>query len=114
MSLMVGPVPVTPFRRQVIVDAGINYETGTFDWFGRRMTLGPAVVPKNDTDPRVALARAAPNVRGFLVWSRFPFWRFETVPGGTRVTVSDMRFAGQTPARFEASTIVPAAQHTGE
>ena len=60
-----------------------------------------------DTDPRVALAREVPNVRGFLVWSRFPFWTLTPAPGGTQVTVSDMRFAGQTPARFEASTIVP-------
>ena len=114
VSLMVGPLPVTPFRRQVIVDAGINYETGAFDWFGRRVAFDPATIPKNDTDPRVDLARAAPNIRGFLVWSRFPFWRFEAVQGGTRVTVSDVRFAGQTPARFEASTIVPETQQTTE
>jgi inner membrane protein len=114
VSLMVGPVPVTPFRRQIIVDAGINYETGAFEWIGRRVAFDPSVIPKNDTDPRVDAARAAPNIRGFLVWSRFPFWRFEAVPGGTRVTVSDVRFAGQTPARFEASTIVPENQHTSE
>ena len=112
VSLMVGPAPVTPFRRQVIVDAGPNYETGAFHWIGRRVAFDRAVVPKNDTDPRVAAARAAPNIRGFLVWSRFPFWTFEAVPGGTRVTVSDARFAGQTPARFEASTIVPETRHT--
>jgi hypothetical protein len=63
-------------------------------------------VPKNDRDPRIALARQDPDVQGFLVWSRFPYWTFEEVEGGTRVTVGDMRFAGQTPARFEASTIV--------
>ena len=107
VSLMVGPMPVTPFRRQIIADAGINYETGAFDWIGRRVAFDRAVIPKNDTDPRVDLARAAPDIRGFLIWSRFPFWRFEPVPGGTRVTVSDVRFAGQSPARFEASTIVP-------
>jgi hypothetical protein len=63
-------------------------------------------VPKNDADPRVARAREAPQIRGFLAWSRFPFWTFEPVPEGTRVTVGDMRFAGQTPARFTASTVV--------
>lgn len=107
-SLMVGPAPITPFRRQIVVDAGTAYETGMLDWLGSRVTFDRAVVPKNDTDPHVARAREAPNIRGFLVWSRFPFWTFEPAPGGgTRVTVGDMRFAGETPARFSASMVVP-------
>jgi len=53
------------------------------------------MVPKNDSDPRVAQACEAPHIRGFLVWSRFPFWTLEAVSGGTRVTVSDMRFVGR-------------------
>jgi inner membrane protein len=110
VNLMVGPIPVTPLRREVIVDAGIQYERGTIAWLPLRLTFDPAVVPKNDTDPRVAQARTAPNIRGFLVWSRFPVWTLEPVPGGTRVTVRDMRFASQTPARFEASTVVPATR----
>lgn len=108
-SLMVGPLPVTPFRRQIIVDNGLGYETGTFEWFPTRITFDRTVVPKNDADPRVARAREAPQVRGFLVWARFPFWTLEPVPDGTRVTVGDMRFAGQSPARFAASTVVPSS-----
>jgi inner membrane protein len=105
-SVMVGPRPITPFTRDIVVDAGSHYQRGTFQWFAPRVTFGAASVPKNDTDPRVARAREVPSVRGFLVWSRFPFWTLAPAPGGTQVTVSDMRFAGQTPARFEASTIV--------
>ena len=105
-SLMVGPRPITPFRKQVIVDNGLAYETGALNLIPRSITWDSNVVPKNDLDPRVALARQDPNVEGFLIWSRFPYWTFEDVPGGTRVTVADMRFAGQTPARFEASTVV--------
>ncbi|MBI2187845.1 MAG: metal-dependent hydrolase [Acidobacteria bacterium] len=112
VALMVGPVPVTPFRKQVVIDSGLGYETGTFEWFPTRLTLDPAVVPENDDDPRVARARRAPNVRGFLAWARFPYWTLEPVPGGTRVTVGDMRFTGQTPARFNASTVVPEAPHS--
>lgn len=107
-SLMVGPVPVTPFQKQIVIDNGIGYETGSFQWFPAHVGFDPRVVPKNDSDPRVARAREAPQIRGFLVWSRFPFWTFEPVPEGTRVTVGDMRFAGQTPARFTASTVVTA------
>lgn len=93
-SLMVGPTPVTPFRRQVIVDTGAHYETGTFAWLPTRVTFDPAIVPKHDDDPRVTQAREAASIRGFLVWSRFPYWTFDAVPDGTRVTVSDMRFGG--------------------
>jgi inner membrane protein len=94
-SLMVGPSPITPLRRQVIVDAGTHYETGTFEWFPPRVMFDSVRVPKNDTDPRLEQAREAPQIRGFLVWSRFPFWTLEVVPDGTRVTVSDMRFVGR-------------------
>ena len=105
-SLMVGPSPITPFRRQVIVDAGTHYETGTFDWLPTQVRFDAAIVPKNDRDPRVALAREALHIRGFLVWSRFPFWTLDEVPGGTRVTVSDMRFAGR-GSPFTQSVTVP-------
>ncbi len=94
-SLMVGPAAVTPLRRQVIVDAGTHYETGTLEWFPSRVTFDAATVPKYDGDPRVIRASESPHIRGFLVWSRFPFWILEHTPDGTRVTVSDMRFAGR-------------------
>jgi hypothetical protein len=109
-ALMVGPVPVTPMRRDVIVDAGDHYETGVFTWQPRDIRFDQAVVAKNDRDPRVAIAREAPNIRAFLVWSRFPFWTLEPVAGGTRVTVGDLRFAGgQGIARrnFTQSIVVP-------
>jgi inner membrane protein len=93
-ALMVGPLPVTPMRRGVIIDAGDHYETGVFTWQPRNIQFDRAFVPKNDHDPRVTVARDAPNIRAFLVWSRFPFWTLEPVAGGTRVTVGDMRFAG--------------------
>ena len=93
-ALMVGPIPVTPLQRQIIIDAGDRYETGMFTWRPRNIRFDIGDVPKNDSDPRVALARDAPNIRAFLIWSRFPFWTLEPVEGGTRVTVGDMRFNG--------------------
>ena len=105
LALMVGPVPLTPFTRDIIVDAGDRYETGTFAW-PERVTFDPVVVPKNDRDPRVARAREAPRIQAFLVWSRFPFWTLETVPGGTHVTVGDMRFGGR-GAGFQQNVVVP-------
>ena len=104
--LMVGPVPITPLRREVIADAGDHYETGTFSWWPTGVTFDQVSVQKNENRPEVAAARAAPNVRAFLVWSRFPIWTLTPDAGGTRVTVTDMRFmAGG--ARFSASTVIP-------
>ncbi|MBI4262852.1 MAG: metal-dependent hydrolase [Acidobacteria bacterium] len=116
LSLMVGPRPVTPFHRTVVVDAGDHYETGTFTWAPWRPVPGrptapyvsfDAVVPKNDRDPRVARAREVPHIRGFLAWSRFPFWDLEEAPAGTRVRVGDMRFRGR--GAFTQDVVVPEA-----
>jgi inner membrane protein len=112
-ALMVGPRPITPFTRDVIVDAGDHYETGTFSWTTRRLVLDAAAVPKNANLPLVRAAAATPAMSSFLTWARFPFWSFEPVPNGTAVTVGDMRFAGfgamriaGNRARFAATVIV--------
>lgn len=94
-GLMVGPVPLTPFRREVIVDAGDHYVTGTFTWLPIRVAFDPTVTPKNDRDPRAVRAREAAAVQGFLVWSRFPYWTFSRTDRGVSVTVNDMRFANR-------------------
>jgi inner membrane protein len=103
-SLMAGPVAITPFRRQIIVDSGPVYETGTLNLLSRQVTFD-GLMPKNDTDPRVGRAREAPHIRAFLVWSRFPFWTIEETSEGTRVSVSDLRFAGR-GAPFVQSVVI--------
>jgi inner membrane protein len=105
-AVMVGPVPVSPFHRQIIIDARDHYETGAFSWLGRSATFDSTRVPKNDRDPRAVAAREAPNIRGFLVWSRFPYWTFEPTPDGTLVSVSDMRFGGR-GGGFVQRVVVP-------
>lgn len=101
-ALMVGPQPVTPFSRAIIIDAGEHYRTGTFAWPSAQMQLTDQRVLKSEGGADVQRAREAPSVRAFLVWSRFPFWTVEQTPAGRRVTVRDMRFGD----RFSASTIV--------
>ena len=106
VALMVGPLPLTPFTREVIVDAGDHYETGTYSWWSTALTLRPDRVPKNDGRPEVAAARDAPNVRAFLVWSRFPYWTLRPEGQNVRVSVFDMRFAGGGRG-FSQSVVVP-------
>ena len=110
-ALMVGPRLVTPATRDVIVDAGNHYESGTFTW-PSTLVLNPEQIPKNDDRPEVAAAREAPNIRAFLVWSRFPFWTLEPAEGGTRVTVTDARFMAR--GFFSASTVVPARSSSSD
>jgi len=105
-ALMVGPVPVSPFSHEVVIDAGDHYETGSYRFWAPRLRLDPVRVPKNDYAPEVATARAAPAIRSFLVWSRFPVWEVERTGEGALVTVRDMRFRVGA-VRFSASARVP-------
>jgi inner membrane protein len=107
-ALMVGPVPFTPFARVVIVDVGDHYETGLFRWWSMSVGFDPDPIPKNAGNPLVKKARAAPPVRDFLVWARFPFWTIRPHQDGTRVDVGDVRFMSQSirRANFTASTVV--------
>jgi inner membrane protein len=91
-ALMVGPVPLNPFRRTVIVDAGDAYATGTF-MFPRRVTFGERRVPKNDEHPAVRAAVATePRIQAVLSWARFPYYRVEPTAGGDVVSLRDLRF----------------------
>ncbi len=109
-SIMVGPRPILPFARDIIVDAGDHYTTGTFTWLPITVRFNASAVLKNDTEPAVAEARRAPNVQAFLVWSRFPVWSLVSSADGTRVVVEDMRFSAARrlvgTTGFEAGTTV--------
>src|SRR6188768_3033956 len=87
LALMVGPEPVTPLSRSIIIDAGAHYRTGTFLWPSAEVRLTDERVSKGEDSAEVRQAREAPNVRAFLVWSRFPFWTVEDTAAGRRVTV---------------------------
>lgn len=91
-GLMVGPTPVDPFRKQVIVDAGDHYETGELRWWPRAVRFDPRVVPKNEDLPPVARARQDERVRAVLVWARFPYYDVRAAGDRMLVTLRDMRF----------------------
>ena len=106
-ALMVGPVPLNPFRRAIIVDAGDRYFEGRFTWMPTRVSFGERATLKNDWLPEITTARSDPRVRGILIWARFPFWETREVPGGTEVRIRDMRFRGIGRGGFTATTVVP-------
>ena len=56
-GLMVGPAPIDPLRKQIIVDAGDHYRRGTFAWWPRRVVFDPRIVPRQEHQPEVAGAK---------------------------------------------------------
>jgi inner membrane protein len=105
-ALMVGPLPLTPFTRAVIVDAGDHYETGTFSWWSASVDFSPERTPKNDRDPAVTAARQTRLISAYLVWARFPYWT--VMPGADNVSVgvADMRFGPALGNRMSAQVLI--------
>jgi inner membrane protein len=102
-ALMVGPVPVAPFRKAVIADTGDRYERGVFDWQRGRLQMTGSLL-KRGNEPAVRRARERPAFRAILRWARFPYYVLEHTPGGTRVTLQDARFGRQVGS---ATVMVP-------
>ena len=104
LKLMVGPVPINPLRKSIIVDAGDRYLRGSFAWYPRDLRFDPRDVPKNDRSPLVERARQQePDFDAILLWSRFPYWRIEPDGDTTRVLLNDLRFP-ERQATFGATT----------
>jgi inner membrane protein len=94
-ALMVGPLPVTPFSKAIIVDAGDHFETGTFSWLPPRVRMDSEGLPKRANDPAVHRARENATVRMLLEWSRFPYFDVTPEPDGVLVTFTDLRFGAR-------------------
>ncbi len=92
IAWMVGPVPVNPFSRAIIVDAGNHFERGRFSWFGTRVTFAPERLPNRAEDPAVLKAEQDPRMKAVLGWARFPYFEVRPVAGGNEVTLTDLRF----------------------
>ena len=94
-KLMVAPVPVLPWPRTVVVEEGGRYRFGTWSP-GRRYEL-QWDLDRGDTGPNrevVAFAKAHPDARPFLRWSRFPYYQVDTEGSETVVRMNDARYPG--------------------
>lgn len=109
-SVLASPVPINPFRRNIVFDTGEAYGFGEFSWSpGATLALDPLLVPKNMDDPAVAVAAERSKAVGdFLYWSRLPFAEIERGGGAVRVTIGDARY-NRLPGdgRFTVRTDVP-------
>jgi inner membrane protein len=104
---MVGPVPLNPFERQVVLDFGDAYLYGSLAFRpGPRIAVSEELDPKGADDPLARAAAATDRGRKFLSWSRFPIFRVERESnGGGRVILQDARYP---PFHGSwASTVIP-------
>jgi inner membrane protein len=87
---MTGPVPAVPWRRDVLVDTDSMYWTGRWSLGGG--VTGGDMFAKGDNHPAVALAKQDRDVKRFLIWARFPYYRVSRDENGTLVHIVDARY----------------------
>jgi inner membrane protein len=93
-EVFAGPLPVNPFARDVIALVPGRYLFVEVDWLaGPRFHFSHEPLPREEPGPVVQAALAAPDVRGFTRWMRFPSWRVEERDGGWRVWLQDVRYS---------------------
>jgi inner membrane protein len=107
VRLMAGPFPATPFRRQIVAEAGDRYILGTVDWLHRPLFVPGAVSPvlKRDQQPAVAEAARTPSGVSFMRWARFPFYVVERGARATVVRMVDARYTLDPEASFGALSV---------
>lgn len=102
-AVMVGPVPVNPFRRVVVIAGSEGYRFGALRWTPLpRLELEAYTVPRNADHPLARAAAATPEGRDFLVWSRFPYFLIEEGPDGAVVEMDDARYSAGGGGSFAA------------
>lgn len=109
--VLASPVPVDPFRRQILFETDEQYGFGDFRWglAGSRLTLDPDLIPTSLNDPMVLrAAKQNRDAADFLYWSRFPFATLYRHPHGTEVIIGDARYNRRPEdGRFVVRTVIP-------
>ena len=95
--LMLAPVPLVPWSRNVVIDDGDRYRMGFWaPGSGYRLTYDIPRGEGGEHRESVALARQHPDARPFLRWSRFPYYEVSREGSGTVVQMYDARYPGVT------------------
>ena len=104
--LMVGPIPGTPFVRDVVAEVPGGYRYGRVHlWPGFRLEMTDPLMPELPDTAVVRAATASPSVRGFMNWARFPFAEVERRPGGYTVHLMDARYTRRRGAGFGSARV---------
>jgi inner membrane protein len=107
MRIMAGPVPLTPFTRDVLVETPDAYRYGSLEmWPPSRLELEPRVIPRPAEIPVVTRALQSPAIQGFMNWARFPFVELEENENDVTVYVLDARYTRERTRGFGAAKVV--------
>jgi inner membrane protein len=105
-QLMVGPVPVNPFVRDVVLDYPDRYVRGQLEWLpSPRLTLDERALPKNASLLARAAATSTREGRAFLRWARFPFFVVEHRSRTVMVRMDDARYSSGESPSFASMTV---------
>ena len=108
-TVVASPVPVNPFRRDVVFGTDEGYGLGVLRWTpAPRLQLEPGLTPRNMDDPAIAEARQVKEIADFLYWSRLPFAKVEQRADGTLLTIADARYSnGAAAGQFMRTLRLP-------
>lgn len=109
-ELMVAPVPLNPFARQVVLLAGDEYRTGRWSLFSGGLAWGETIAI-NRNHPAVAVALRDAEIQPFLHWARFPFFIVRPAGGGqTLVHIADARYSGREGGGWASVSVAVSAE----
>jgi inner membrane protein len=101
-----GPIAANPFVRDVIVLTPGRYFFVEVDWLGsERVRFSDAPLSREQPGPVVQAALAAPEVRGFRNWLRYPTWKVEEHEAGWRVWLYDVRYSRSRPGGIGTAVV---------
>jgi len=106
--IMASPLLANPFTRDVIALVPGRYEFIELDWLAGEAgccRISHPSVPREAPNPIVQAALAAPEVRGFVNWLRFPTYRVEEQSDGYRVVLQDVRYSRLRDARIGTAVV---------
>jgi inner membrane protein len=104
--LMVAPIPVTPFRRRVVIEDGDTYRFGRLRFLRRPMFELEEYTVDAEPDVRAVAATRGPRARKFQSWARFPYYVVERRGDQDVVYLGDARYTID-PAGSWAATAIP-------
>lgn len=111
--IMAGPVPVNPFRRQVVasVDSGVQYRFGEVRWTPEAsFALEEFAVQSNRDHPVAGLAQSTPRGSGFVQWARFPFFVIDRREEQATIWIGDARYTVDPEVSWAAVRVNMAVQ----
>jgi inner membrane protein len=106
-SIMVGPVPLTPLVRDVLVETLDAYRYGVLQlWPQPHLELESRVIPRPEQKPVVTRALRSPEIQGFMNWARFPYVEIDENENDVTVYVLDARYTRERIEGFGAAKVV--------